>query len=536
MASKLAPVWQDKYIGDMTEQQAKLIMEIRDSDNIKGLERMIFNFPPDMVAEALDRDISVLQLVREKGLNAEDYLGKLKSYQTTGTAFMYASPRSMIADGCGLGKTAEIAGLINLLRAKGEINRFLMAVENAAVGQTVAELMKFTGLKVVAIPPEAANLRKCMAGINWAEIGGIVIKHSTLRSDAFSQTLALNLNEHGKCKLFDTFILDESSVIKNQNSKIYKYTLNICNIVDRVHMMNATAFETNIMDIYYQLDMINEKLLPTKSVINREYCTFTRGTYWTKQGGKAKMNWKWDLTGYKNQEDFKKKLQLVYFGRSKQDIGIDAPHVYKVYEIEPSGNQSLAINKGYRYNEVLNCPSLIPELKIPTDRKKVPKLEKLLSLIENEFTDSQVMVYAFHIDSQKAIKHELEKIGRKPVILNGSLTDSEKYEVQSKFNSGEYDVIITNIKKSLNLNGADVCIFYSVLTNPATMFQTASRIDRNTDDRIKTFILLLYYGTDEYRFFTDVVKSRAKDARDLTIDSKTTVDYFIDAMMNASEE
>lgn len=536
MASKLAPIWQGKYIGDITEEQAELIMKIRDSDEIKGLERMIFNFPPDLVAEALDEEKSVLRIIKEKGLKAEDYLGKLKSYQTTGTAFMYASPRSIIADGCGLGKTAEIAGLINLLRAKGEMGRFLMAVENAAVGQTVAELMKFTGLKVVAIPPEAAKLRKCMAAINWAEIGGIVIKHSTLRSDAFSQTLALNLDEHGKCKLFDTFILDESSVIKNQSSKIYKYTLNICSIVNRVHMMNATAFETNIMDIYYQLDMADPNILPNKSTINREYCTFTRGSYWTKKGGKAKMNWKWDLAGYKNQEDFKEKLKLVYFGRSKQDIGIDTPHVYKVYEIEPSGNQTLAINKGYRYNEVLNCPSLIPEIKIPTNRKKVPKMEKLLSLIENEFTDSQVMIYAFHIDSQKSIKKELEKMGRKPVILNGSLTDDEKYDVQSKFNGGEYDVIITNIKKSLNLNGADVCIFYSVLTNPATMFQTASRIDRNTDDRIKTFVLLLYTGTDEYRFFTDVVKSRAKDARDLTIDSKTTVDYFIDAMLASDEE
>ena len=78
--------------------------------------------------------------------------------------------------------------------------------------------------------------------------------------------------------------------------------------------------------------------------------------------------------------------------------------------------------------------------------------------------------------------------------------------------------------------GGDACIFYSVLTNPASMFQAAGRIDRNVDDKINTFILLLYKGTDEYKFFMDVVSQRAKDARDLTIDAKTTVDYFIDSM------
>ena len=76
-----------------------------------------------------------------------------------------------------------------------------------------------------------------------------------------------------------------------------------------------------------------------------------------------------------------------------------------------------------------------------------------------------------------------------------------------------------------------MCIFYSMETNPSKAFQIASRIDRNVDDKIKTFIALLYKGTDEYKFFTTTVKQRAKDARDLTIDAKTTVDYFFESMM-----
>ena len=50
-----------------------------------------------------------------------------------------------------------------------------------------------------------------------------------------------NLDENGMCKIFNTFFLDESSVIKNNTTKTYKYTKNICNIVSRVHFMNATT-------------------------------------------------------------------------------------------------------------------------------------------------------------------------------------------------------------------------------------------------------------------------------------------------------
>jgi len=122
------------------------------------------------------------------------------------------------------------------------------------------------------------------------------------------------------------------------------------------------------------------------------------------------------------------------------------------------------------------------------------------------------------------------KLGRKPIILNGACTDDERYAAQQGFNNGEYDVIITNIMKSLNLYGGDVCIFYSQQGNPSKMEQIRGRIDRNVDDKIKTFVLLIYKGTDEYAHFMNVVKQRAKDARDLTIDAKGAVDYFIESM------
>lgn len=537
MGVRVPVMWNDMYLGGMSEPQAELIMQTRGSKSIPNLKNMLFNFPIELIEQSIEEKQSIRNIIKRDNIDYTQYIAELRDYQTVGTAFMYLSPRSILADGCGLGKTAEVAGLINWLKYKGEMTRFLMAVENSAVGQTQAELFRFTGLYVVVMPSEGYKIKKVIKNTDWTKVDGIIIKHSTLRSDPFSKWLALNINQEGLCNIFDTFFLDESSVIKNDTTKMYSYTKNICQIVKRVHFMNATTFETNILDIYNQMDMMDQTLLPKKWRIEQNYCTYARTSYWTKENGKAKMNWRRERNGYKNQSEFKESLKLVYFGRCKKDIGMDLPHIYKVYEVEPTNAMSLALEKGYRYNELLNCPSLIHDAGIPMDRKNVPKLNRLCELIENDFSQEQVMVYCFHLEAQQKIADELTKIGRKPVILNGSITDSdERYRIQQAFNNGEYDVIITNIKKSLNLYGGDVCIFYSMETNIAKMEQIRARIDRNVDDKIKTFIMLLYKGTDEYNFFCNKVLQRAKDSRSLTIDAETAADHFMYAMEDMEKD
>lgn len=523
-------MYKSMYLGNMGLEQADIVLQTRLSEEIPNLKNMIFEFPYELVLRSIQEQRSIREIVKEENIDYTPYIGNLRKYQTVGTAFMYLSPRSIIGDGVGLGKTAEISALINYLKSTGQMTRFIMAVENSAWGQTAAELMKFTGLNIVSLPSEATKLNKMLNKIDWLKVDGMIIKHSALRSDALSTWIALNVKDDGTCKIFNTFILDESSVIKNPDTKTYTYTKNICDLCPRVHFLNATTFETNIMDIYYQVEMMNDVLLPKKSKIEKEFCTYGTSTYWTKQGGKSKINYKRDLTGYKNQTVFKDSLRLFYFGRCKKDIGMDMPHIYKVYEVEPTNDQSLALAKGYRHMEVLNCPSLIPKLNIPTDRKSVPKLDRVMQLIETEFTDSSIMVYCFHTEAQEAIAKECRDIGRKPIILNGQCKDDERFEVQRGFNEGKYDIIITNIKKSLNLYGGDVCIFYSMEGNPARMEQIRGRIDRNRDDSIKTFVLMLYKGTDEYNLFMNVAKQRSLDARSLTVDAESAVDFFIDSM------
>lgn len=530
MSTKTPVMVDGMYVGRMTNEEIDVIKELRESSVVPVLKNTILNFPQELVLRSIEEQRSIRRIAAEEHINIGDYVGELRDYQTVGTAFMYFSKRSMIADGVGLGKTAEVAALINLLYNRREITRFLIAVESGALVQTQCELIKMTGLNVITLPSEAVKFNRVVTKIDWTKVDGIVIKHTLLRSNAFSKFLAMNIDANGKCRIFNTFFLDESSCIKNDNTQTYRYTYNICQLADRVHFMNATAFETKLLDIYYQIDMMNDTLLPSKNKITSKYCIWDKGSYWTSKSGKAEKKLKFTIGGYKNQSQFKDSLKMVYFGRTKKDVGLDRPNVYKVYTVDPTIQQITAIARYGRYTEVLNCPSLVPEANIGMNRKEVPKIDRLINIIENEFSDSKVMIYVFHRNAQAVIKQELEKIGRKPMILNGETDQMDKFHIQTEFNTGECDVLITNIKKSLNLHGGDVCIFYSLITNPASMFQVAGRIDRNVDDRIKTFILLLYDGTDEYRCFKDVVAKRSQYSKELTIDAKTAVDYFMECM------
>ena len=112
MAVTTPKLYRGKYIGDMPLDTAELVLKIRESKSIPNLQKTIFNFPSDLVLRSLRECRSIRSIVKEEGIDYTQYIGSLRDYQTVGTAFMYMSPRSILGDGVGLGKTAEVSALI----------------------------------------------------------------------------------------------------------------------------------------------------------------------------------------------------------------------------------------------------------------------------------------------------------------------------------------------------------------------------------------------------------------------------------------
>ena len=539
MSTSNPNMYNGKFISNMSHEAIALIDSIKQSEVVEPLKKMIFNFPNDLVIQSVREQKRIRDIVKEEGINWEKYVGELREYQTLMTAFMYTSPRSINGDYVGLGKTAEVAALINLLKQKGELTRFCMAVESTALLQTALEMVKFTGLNIVAFPGETAKLKKLLANTKWDKVDGIIVKHSVLKNDTFLIFVAKHLSATGTNNLFNTLIVDESSIIKNKETMICEGISQLLKITPRCHMLNATPFGKSLMDVYNQLDILDINLMPPKTRIESKYSVYKKSVYWKTVSGKPKAFDKRERVGYQRQDEFKESLRYVYWGRSKKDVGKNLPHVYRAFEVEPTKDQLASIGNGYRYQEVLNCPSLIPQLGIPNGRKTVPKMDRVCKIVEEQYQESKVMIYCWNKEAQRTLAEELEKIGRKPAIIDGDTNNADVWLIQGEFNKsfedGGYDVLITNARRSLNLQGADVCIFYSIEATSEIYTQIAGRIDRSVDDKVRDFILLVYKNTPEYVYLTGKVKDRAKDSRDLVLDAKGAIDYLLEDLLKEKE-
>ena len=520
------------YIGRLTQSQIENILNVIGQEHIPELDNLICNYPISVVEASIKQNKSVRAMLQEVGVQPSQFLGKLRPEQTVGVAFMYYSPRSILGDGVGLGKTVEISALLNLLMAKKELIRVLIAVETGAVEQVQRELLRFPGLKIAKVTGTGASLEKELSAIDWSSTRGLVVAHSKLPLTPFSALLAQHLDENGKSTLFNTFVLDESSVVKNKDTQLYKMVQEISGIVDRVHFLNATALEISLKDVYAQIDLLDDMALPKWWRIQKEHCIMRKEYYWIKIGGKATQRFKMTIADYKNQELFRQRVRLFYMGRNvdNKDLG----NTYRVIELLPTAEQQMRIAQGYRPNAVLNCPVLDETLNLPMTPDRLPKLRTIYDLLA-ERQGKKVYIYCFNIAAQQSLYDIAVSLGRTPRILNGSCSAKEKQELRDAFNEGDVDTLISNIQRSLNLYAGNTCIYYSIEGNPARMEQIRGRIDRHVDETTKEFILLVYKNTDEYRWLVDVARQRSKAANELTTEAKTATTLFIDSMLKSGQ-
>ena len=97
MAVTTPTLWNDMYIGNMSEPQAELIMSTREQPVIANLKKFLFDFSLELNKQSLDEELSIREIIKRDNIDFTQYITELRDYQTVGTAFMYLSPRWMRA-------------------------------------------------------------------------------------------------------------------------------------------------------------------------------------------------------------------------------------------------------------------------------------------------------------------------------------------------------------------------------------------------------------------------------------------------------
>lgn len=527
MAVKYAAQVGERFIGELQESDIAKIDRVRGLTDIPGLKHIIHDYPSEKVEEAY----------REcKKIEDEGYIGELTPEQTVGVGFMYYSKHSLLGDGTGKGKTVQVSGLLSLLDRRGELTRAIVVSDNTAGEQIAKKIIRFTGLCVKDITGKTGKkLQAELRDTDWDRVRVLVIQHSQVTNDTLAGWLAEYTDTAtGKSKLYNTFILDESSVVKNPKTGIASYTREYCKQAERVHLLNATPIELSLQDIYTQIDIMQDTILPKWWRLENKYCILSTKGYWITQRGRAVQKFTREITGYRNTSEFQRSIELFYLARgnaqpSNEDIR------YRVDLIEPTVDQLLYIQRGYNANLVLNCPGLLDDIPIQTTRGEVPKLEYMLSLIQDKYKESSIYIYCFNKEAQWRISDGLAEIGITSRILNGETPTDERQELIRLFNGKQVQVLISNVKRSLDLAGGDICIYYTVPSNPASVEQVKGRIDRHIDNNPKQFIALVYKHTPEEALFNKSVK-RGEWSQSLLGTEKTAIDHLAAVYNSVSKE
>lgn len=468
----------------------------------------------DLTNESVDK-------IKEQGHSdgVHKRVGSLRDYQTLGVRFMLLSGNCLLTDSVGLGKTAQVSAVINLVstakrKAQGSPFAFIYLTELSLVEQTRNELIRFTGSYVHSSNGEAANVEKLFEDISEKGFGGLVASYSIVSSHLFMSHLNAWVSENG---LVDYLFIDEGSVLRSKRTSTYKNfsTLrdNFCKT--RV-LMNATPFESTIDTMYSQLDFVDPQAFPTKTQFEKMY---------VKLSYPSRV-----IIGYKNAEQFKRAVRYFIWGHTREELGStfdSCMATVSLYRLTPV--QKALLKKVSRPDYVFDDISWFNPKEYVYDIHTVPKVSLTLDILTKRVSGEHAIVYCMKKETQHNLVELLERNGYDAILLNGDdNTAKKKAEKVDLFRSKKGSVLVTNVTKGLNLDFVNHLIFYSFSGNSGLMNQVEGRIIRSQSVANK-HIYLMFAHTNEIQVF-EKARQNLSNVSDFTKSEFSLLNYTLSNM------
>lgn len=378
---------------------------------------------------------------------------KLYDFQLTGIEWLKNKHRCILADDCGLGKTA-----MSLLSSKHDA---ILAVVPCSVKINWANEVKIWTPHLKPIVCNGLNSFK------WPDHGEVIICNSELIPD-FCHEPSTPVS----------IILDEVHQYRNSRPTKYrnmKYCIHRAGYESTVVGMTGTVIVNRITDLANIVDLIG-----------------LMDHFGGKQGFAELLSTKYgkrgDIRNPTISETFSNKLMHIALRRTKEDVLDDLPEkVYSVHHInEWSGELDTVMNNGLSSLEAfekLNGPiadGVLPPLtelaKARHDmaKSKIPHTEPLVrSILEN---NEQVLVYSAH-------KSPVEHFGAMPDwgIINGSISATKRQKASNDLKDGRIKAIAATIGAGncgINLQSCRNTVFVDLSYQLAENLQCQDRTCR----------------------------------------------------------
>ena len=447
---------------------------------------------------------------------------KLRQYQKTGVKWMFQLYKNKLggclADDMGLGKTLQTIALLMKVREE--------ELRNPAIAQTITrngprqlslfDNPAFTGSRsigasLIVMPVSLlhnweAEFKKFAPSLHVVKFFGsqrMKAYEELLRADVVLMSYGVVRNDIDRLSelMFKYVILDESQMIKNPDSKIYKAILRLQSEYRLV--LTGTPIENSLTDLWSQLNFLNRELLKSQNYFREEFVLPIE-----KYGNEAK------------QQKLKMLINPFILRRKKEEVVKELPPLTEqtiycemdevqaqVYEQEKSSVRNMIMNNidqhGFEKSAIvilkalnrLRLMSNHPCLVDSSYEGGSGKYDEIIRSIENVIVENhKVLIFSSYVKHLNLIAGYLDQSGYKYSLLTGA-THDRKQVIERFQGDEENNIFLISLKAGgvgLNLTAADYVFIIDPWWNPAAENQAISRAHRIGQDK-KVFV---------YRFIT----------------------------------
>jgi SNF2 family DNA or RNA helicase len=464
------------------------LLDIVTEEAPSGFEKLQKLLVPDQIPE----------VPKPEGMQCE-----LRKYQAEGLNWLNFLQTSglggCLADDMGLGKTIQTLALL-------QHNRETMQPEGIQPNNQERDLFsaeeesRHTSLLIVPaslIYNWENEIRKFVPGMKVCSYKGVQRKKTTSYFHNFDiivssyHTIRQDIDIISKFQ-FHYIILDESQVIKNPASMLYRTVTRLKS--DYKLALTGTPVENSLTDLWTQLNFVNPGLLGELSFFRREFAKPIE-----KLGDDEKQN------------ALKKIIQPFILRRTKEMVATDLPPITeqtvycemtdeqaKLYDEEKSAVRNSILksiaSSGIEKSAIVVLQGLMklrqisnhPAMAYDDYASGSGKFETVIQDIDSVISEGhKILVFSSFVRHLDLFAAELNRKRIRYVMLTGASTNREKL-VNTFQDDPTTKIFLISLKAGgvgLNLTAADYVFILDPWWNPASEMQALSRAHRIGQDK-----------------------------------------------------
>lgn len=301
---------------------------------------------------------------------------------------------------------------------------------------------------------------------------------------------------------FDVAIVDEAHFLRNwkstQSQAIFKLQ------ADVKYALTGTPAVKHGSDVYGLLHFVNPEAFPSYWQFTDRYWEINDNG-WGKDVGVAKKKREEELRTLMalNSVQRKRKEVMQWLPeQTRQTIGVHMDKKQtKLYDqmfdtfmaTDGTDDDVVEVDTMNKLSQLLRLRQLCLDPRLLGFNVVGTKTTALLDFADSMLEPFVVMTtFSSYFD---IVKPELEKLGKKVEIIDGSVSKANRQRIVEKFQRGEIDVLLANIIAAgtgLTLDRADTIVFLDKDYNPANNEQAEDRIVPTTKERLHPINIITF--------------------------------------------